>query len=85
MLRLTKNQMTKVRIMLRRVMMASVPHTTGRGIANGSVVVNTIITTMHINRTHVGPSVDLMKKKWEMSALCSIFAICDEKNSLKLL
>lgn len=42
--------------------MACIPHTTGKGIAIGFAVVNTIMTTMHINRTYVGPNVELTEK-----------------------
>lgn len=75
--RLTRYHMTNVTIILRRVMIASVPHTTGRGLAIGLVVENTIIMIIHMKKTQVGATVELNKKKREKLPFSSRLAMSE--------
>lgn len=58
-------------------MIASVPHTTGRGLAIGLVVENTIIMIIHMKKTQVGATVELNKKKREKLPFSSRLAMSE--------
>lgn len=77
--RLTNNHIRNVTIIHRRVMIASVPHTTSFGLAVGLVVEKTINIVIHINEIQVGPTVEFIKKKRDKLPFSSTLAMSEIK------